>query len=115
MDEQNARDTMRAGTGFMLSPLEAMQNLVGQGYEANLVPKFDHFECKSGRERLYPDEFAVDDIVRFENSSDPDDQSILYLISSPAHGIKGLFMESYGLYHEEFSPRMIERLRRHIH
>jgi hypothetical protein len=51
--------------------------------------------------------------VRFENTSDPNDQSILYAISSPKHGIKGLFLESYGIYTEEVSRSMIEKFKNH--
>lgn len=115
MSAQNTNDTQRAGTGFMLNPLEAISELERKGYRQNITLRFDHLEVNSGKEKIYPHEFEVDSITRFENTSDPDDQSILYAISSPAHGVKGVFMESYGLYHEEMSPAMLERVRKHIH
>lgn len=97
----------------MLSPLEALRELERQGYDQNFVPCFDHLEAHDGREKLFPDEFEVDGIIRFENTSDPDDQAILYAISSSSHGCKGTFLESYGLYHVEFSGTMLERLGHH--
>lgn len=109
---QNTHDTLRAGTGFMLQPLEALGEFERDGYDKNIVARFDHFEVDSGAERAYPADFQVDEIVRFENTSDPDDQSILYAISS-RQGWKGLYLESYGLYHEEFSTEMIDKLGRH--
>lgn len=109
---QNTQDTLRAGTGFMLQPLEALKEFERDGYDKNLVARYDHFELDSGAERAGPEDFEVDEIVRFENTSDPDDQSILYAISS-RHGWKGLYLESYGLYHEDFSTEMLEKLSRH--
>lgn len=97
----------------MQSPSEALRELERRGYTESLVPRFDHLELHDGRERLAPHEFEVDEIFRFENTSDPDDQAILYAIS--ARGVKGTFLESYGLYHEEMSPAMIDRLGRHRH
>lgn len=106
-----AKDIQKAGTGFMLQPIEAMRELESKGYDKNLVLKNDHFEIDSGHEKIYPNEFEVDEMVRFENTSDPNDQSILYAISSENHGIKGLFLESFGVYNEDISRSMIEKLK----
>lgn len=112
---QNTNDTLRAGTGFMLQPIEALEDFKKDGYDCNLVAHYDHFELDCGRVRVFPAEFVVDEFVRFENTSDPDDQSILYAISSASDGWKGLFLESYGLYHEDFSPEMLRKLGRPRH
>jgi hypothetical protein len=114
VDHPNPKDIQKAGTGFMLMPSEAMEELEKKGYTKNLTLKVDHFEVDSGHEKIYPDEFEIDDFVRFENASDPDDQSILYAISSARHNLKGLFLESYGLYTEETSRSMIEKFRNHL-
>lgn len=105
------KDMEKAGTGFMINPTEALRELERKGYTENLVPRFDHLELHSGQERLSPDQFEVDGIIRFENTSDPDDQSILYAISFGDR--KGTFLESYGLYHEEMSRPMIEKFKHH--
>lgn len=115
LDHSRPNDMQEAGTGFMVMPTEAMKALEKKGYVKNLVLKFDHFEVDSGHEKIYPDEFEVDQVVRFENTSDPDDQSILYAISSDPHGLKGLYLESYGLYTEDLSRSMIEKLKAHPH
>lgn len=114
MQNQNT-DSIKAGTGFMLTMTEALQQLKGQGYTENLVPKYDHFECQSGKFKLYPNDFVVDELVRIENSSDPDDQSAVYAISSPSQKLKGVYVDSYGLYHDDLSNSILERLKDHIH
>jgi hypothetical protein len=113
---QDTKDMQKAGTGFMLMPTEAMRHLEKKGYGKNLVLKFDHFEVDSGHEKIYPQEFEIDEVVRFENASDPDDQSILYAISSAKHGLKGLYLESYGLYQEDIAQEMVRKLKEaHLH
>lgn len=104
-------DQMKAGTGFMLCLSDQIRELQKKGYTENLTDKFDHFSCQSGKYRMYPSDFYVDEIVRFDNSSDPDDQSILYAISCDRHNLKGLYIESYGTYHEDMSPTMLERIK----
>lgn len=111
--QQETLDILEAGTGFMLSLSEALRLLEKKGYAENLSAKIDHFECRSGQFKLYPQDFCVDGIIRFENTSDPDDQSILYAVSAPAHGLKGIYVESYGIHQDELSREMIERLKDH--
>lgn len=107
----NARDELKAGTGFMLQLREGLERLEKEGYTENLIGAYDHFECHSGEVKLFPVDFKVDCVMRFENTSDPDDQSILYAISSNDGKTKGAYVESYGLYHDELSPEMIERFK----
>lgn len=112
---QNSKETQKAGTGFMLNPADAIADLESKGYSANLKICFDHLEADNGETKIYPHEFEVDSFLRFENSSDPSDQSILYAISSPSHGVKGVFMESFGPVSEEISPDMLKYLQKHLH
>lgn len=114
-DKQRDRDVFEAGTGFMMSLADTLRKIQGKGYEENLTSKVDHFEARSGEIQLYPVDFKVDEIVRFENTSDPDDQAILYAISSDTKGVKGIFVESFGVYNEELSSEMTERLKEHPH
>lgn len=103
------QDQMQAGTGFMACLSDAIRDFEKKGYSANLVAEYDHF--RSQQISIYPEDFYVDQIVRFENSSDPDDQSILYAISSQEYSLKGLYVESYGLYHDSLSSPMLERIK----
>ena len=111
MDQKTANDSLQAGTGFMMNLTDAIRKLSSRGYCENLVPRFDHLECRSGEIKLYPEDFVVEEMIRFENSSDPDDQSILYLVRSPSKGLRGLYVESYGLYHDDLSDEMQKHLR----
>ena len=108
-------DELEAGTGFMPQMRYGISKFENLGYIENLIAKYDHFECRSGQVKLFPNEFQVDKFMRFENTSDPDDQSILYAISSNDGKIKGTFIESYGLYHEDLSPEILEKFKHMNH
>lgn len=110
----NTEDELKAGTGFMLQLHEGINYLRKLGYVENLTSHYDHFECRSGEIKLMPSDFSVDGMMRFENTSDPDDQSILYAISSNDGKTKGAYVDSYGLYHEDLSPEIIERFKKKV-
>lgn len=110
MDEQT-QDSIKAGTGFMEPLCEAIEIYRKNGYSENLVPYFDHLATHSNNLKIWPHEIVVDEICRFENSSDPSDQSILYVISVPGRNLKGLYTESYGLYHDNQSEQLQEALK----
>ncbi len=111
----NSQDELEAGTGFMLALPERLRDMESRGYTENLVMRYDHFECQSGAIKIYPKDVVVDALMRFENTSDPDDQCILYAIANKNGSCKGVFIESYGLYHEELSPEMIKCLQNGTH
>lgn len=114
-DAKTAKDEQKAGTGFMLSLADAIRSLQKKGYTANLTPKYDHLEAELGKYKFYPQDFVIDEVVRFENTSDPDDQAILYAITASKAGVKGVYVESYGINQDEQSHDMIERLKQHPH
>lgn len=109
--ETKAKDMHQAGTGLMLSLSEGITYYQKLGYTANIVPAFDHFNINDGKFRLNPADIILNNIMRFENSSDPDDQSILCAISSKDNTVRGLYVDSFGAYHDELSKEMLEALR----
>lgn len=103
-------DMTKAGTGEMQCVAEAIKQLEAKGYTHNLTLAYDHFKTEDEKIKLYAKDIFFDEVMRFENTSDPDDQSILYAISSLSDNIKGIYVESYGLYHEDISPLIIKRM-----
>ena len=90
--------------------VEAIERLraLGYTYDFNLRP--DCLECSSKEKSLSPDEFEIDKIYRFDGMTNPDDESILYAISSKDHNMKGILVNGYGPDSDPFSQEMIEKL-----
>lgn len=108
--EKLNREISQSGTGFMMPLAPTIRQLAKEGYVENLVPRYDHFECRSKEFSIYPPNITVDCMIRFENASDPDDQAILYAIADHIQNLKGLYVDSYGLYHDELSSTMLKAL-----
>jgi len=46
---------------------------------------------------LDPEAYRIDTVYRFEGPTNPDDESILYALSSVKYGSKGVLVNGYGL------------------
>lgn len=75
---------------------EAVHRLQDAGYVGNWYSveggrlRCDEFDLEAA-----PSELMVDEVVRFEGTSDPGDESILYALTAP-QGHRGLFSAIYG-------------------
>ncbi len=54
-----------------------------------------------------PGQFVIENTFRFDVQSDPDDQSVLYAIHCKRLNIKGILLNSYGLYHEPETSKIL--------
>lgn len=60
--------------------------------------------------QLKPSEFIIDKTYRFEGNSDPDDNMIVYAISSQKYDLKAILVNAYGIYAEQSSDELIAKL-----
>lgn len=91
--------------------VDAIAHLKQEGYTEDFDLRSDCIDCQDATLRLYPHEFEVDHVFRFFGPSDPDDESILYAISSEKFGIKGLVVNGYGVSADQLTAEMIRKLR----
>jgi hypothetical protein len=88
---------------------QAINDLKSRGYTEDFNLKPTCIECASLNLQLHPDAFTIDEFYRFEGMSNPDDNSILFAISSSS-GVKGVLVDAYGVYAENLNEDMIKRL-----
>lgn len=98
---------------------QAVNDLIKRGYTTDFLieAEKDCLICKNeGSEvkELSPEEFQIDEIYRFEGMTDPDDESIVFAISSPVHNIKGIVINSYGADFGYRSSKLVEHLTNHL-
>ncbi|CAN5180054.1 hypothetical protein BH09DEP1_BH09DEP1_7360 [soil metagenome] len=92
---------------------ETINALKKEGYTIDFNIHGEYLVCHQADIILSPEDFEIDKTFRFEGESNPDDQSILYAISSPKFGTKGLLVNGYGISSDEISNTLIERLKTH--
>jgi len=91
------------------SLVDALNDLKSRGYDSDFATQTVCLYCGDLDIRIHPEDFNVDEVYRFEGDSTPDDNSILYAISS-ATGVKGTLVDSYGAYSEHLSFDMARKL-----
>lgn len=89
---------------------EAINDLTEKGYTFNFNIKQDCIECAENNLQLHPEEFEIDDVYRFQEMSDVDNESILYAISSTQNNVKGLLVNAYSIYADTASTKLVEKL-----
>ena len=90
---------------------EALDRLASAGY-------IDDFRATSGGllARIagtvhQPETLVIEDTVRFEGDSDPDEQVIIFALRSEEDGTRGTYTVVYGPKMEMMDARVVERLR----
>jgi hypothetical protein len=90
---------------------DAITGLKERGYTEDLNLKPYCIECKSLGIDLNPSDFLIDEYYRFEGDSNPDDNSIIYAISSKDGSVKGTLVDAYGMYSESLTDEMVAKLK----
>jgi len=94
------------------SLVDALDDLRKRGYEADFATDSVCLYCGDLDIRLNPEEFILDEVYRFEGNSNPDDNAVLYAISSST-GVKGTLVDGYGAYSGNLSFEMAKKLQAH--
>ena len=77
------------------SLVDALDDLRKRGYEADFELQLNCLYCSNLDMRLYEEEFQIDEVYRFKGDSSPDDNAVVYALTSPT-GVKGTIVNGYG-------------------
>ncbi len=91
--------------------LDGIEGLRKQGYVEDFNLTEQCLECRNGGFRLFHDEFDIDKYFRFEGHSNPSDSSILYAVSSKKTDLKGILVNGYGMYSDDITDELMEKLK----
>ena len=92
---------------------EAVNDLQKRGYTDDLSIAEHCVICAAKGLNLDPADFEIDEFHRFEGNSDPEDQSIVYAISSARHQLKGILVNAYGPDASPLNQAMVAKLATH--
>ncbi len=93
--------------------VDATNDLMKRGYEANLSLEGDTVQDKSRHIEMTADDFEIDEFYRFEGPSNPSDMSIVYAIHSRKYHLKGILVNAYGTYADDSSSAIAAKLHHH--
>ena len=91
--------------------VQALKDLEQRGYSIDFSLLPDCLYCASSNLKLKPEDFTVMETHRFESlDSSPDNNSVIYAISSNDGKNKGVLVDAYGTYADEMTYEMAKRL-----
>ena len=80
-----------------------------EGYEHDFNLLDEKIELKAEKKSFGVEEFEVDKVLRFEGMSNPDDNAILYAITT-TNGKKGVLVDGYGISSGQISKKLMKKL-----
>jgi iron-sulfur cluster repair protein YtfE (RIC family) len=89
---------------------QTVDGLKAEGYTMDFNINQECLACHKTNTVLSPDEFEIDAVYRFEGESDPDDEAVVYAISSSKYDVKGTLVNAYGTYSDEASDALVQKL-----
>jgi hypothetical protein len=75
---------------------EAVERLRRAGFDDSFRPEGHALRALTADRRFQPEDLVVEDIVRFEGVSDPDDEAILFALRTRSGDVRGTWATSYG-------------------
>lgn len=95
--------------GRMETLREALARLEDAGYERSFRARPGGMLEIRGEPALAPEEFVIEEVVRFEGESDPGDLAVLFALRSRDGRLRGTFVTGYG---PQIDPDCAEAARR---
>ena len=95
------------------SIVDAINGLKQRGYTIDFNIAFDKILCSENKYCLYPADFEITEMHRFEGNSDPSDQDVIYAVESGDGILKGTITSAFGMYADAASTEMLSKLSIH--
>lgn len=89
---------------------QTIEGLKKEGYTMDFNIHQQCLACQKTNITLSPDEFQIDAFYRFEGESNPDDEAVVYAISSEKYRVKGILVNAFGTYADDISDALVQKL-----
>ena len=90
---------------------EVINKLAAEGYTVDFNYKRSDEPSHKNLLFLHPEAFVIDKHYRFEGESDPEDEAVVYAISSPEQNIKGILVNGYGTSSDPLTNKILDVLK----
>jgi hypothetical protein len=93
--------------------VQAVEGLKQRGYTLDFNIAFNKLQCNENGLCLNVADFEVVETYRFEGSTNPSDEDIVYGIAAKDGSYKGVLTSAYGMYADGVSPELLHKLAMH--
>ena len=91
---------------------QALAELNKRGYTINFNLSAGKLSGEEPGVSLNAHESNIDEVYRFEGDTDPGDEMVVYAISSESKKVKGILVNAFGVYSDEFSDDLMSKLQK---
>lgn len=99
----------------MISIAEAVDRLTAAGYRDDFRAEADGLRSRDTGLLFAPEDLVVDEIVRFEGTTDPDEEAVVLAVRSRAGETRGTWTTAYGPVADPVDSTIMARLPQHRH
>jgi len=89
---------------------QALERLSAAGYRQSLQATPAGFVALGSGEVHRPEDLVVEEIVRFEGASDPEDEAVLLALRGSDDGLRATFVSSFGVNADPVAGDLVRRL-----
>lgn len=89
---------------------EAVNRLSAAGYTDDYRAEADGLHAVTAGCVHAPEAMTVDEVVRFEGATDPDEEAIVFALRCQPHGTRGTYATAYGPKITSSDAEMVRRL-----
>ena len=87
--------------------IETLQHLKNIGYGQDLSQYFREHEDQIP---LQAGDYNIDEVYRIDEFTDPEEQVVIYAISSVDDTLKGYVVNGFGIYSDPWANKLLEKL-----
>lgn len=87
--------------------IETLQHLKSIGYGDDLAQYFREHEDQVP---LQPGDYNIEEVYRIDEFTDPEEQVVIYAISSADQTLKGYVSNGFGPYSDPWANKLLEKL-----
>lgn len=99
-------------TGMPMETLsEAVERLTAAGYERTFRAEDAGLRAVGTACVHEPESLVIEEVVRFEGASDPQDEAALFALRCEKHGTRGTYVVAYGPSIDPLDAEMVHRLK----
>ena len=91
---------------------EAIARLEAAGFRDSFRPEGARLWAQAAERFFAPETLVVEEVVRFEGESDPDEEAILFALRSASGDVRGTFTTSFGVSADPGSGEIVRGLSR---
>lgn len=90
---------------------EAIERLNAAGYTHDFRGEKEGIRDVVGDKLYRAESLRVDEVVRFEGTTDPDEEAILFALRSEEDGVQGTYVVAYGPSVDPLDAQIVQKLR----